>query len=131
MSLDKRLEGITQVSNITDKFVLENATPEELNKVYTKECKVYREETFDLTSNTLSDAIASLQSAITLAETKRESAEFDCNYGGDLVVRYEEVIEVPIAPKEYLRQEWRSQLKAHLEKEKDYKKYLELKEKFE
>lgn len=127
--IDPRLEG-KSVSQITDKFVRENATEEELSKIYKTSVERVRDDTIYLGGCSLEHTEVFLEK---IRSYMRENAGsyIEGIYDGDeATVRYVHEEESTVAPIDYLKASWTLQIREYCVYQKEYNEWLRLNDKF-
>lgn len=126
--IDPRLEG-KSVHDITDKFVRENATEDELNTIYKENVEEIVETRVDLEGCSRED---SLEFANALLDTlvSKEEAEIAYVECDSAYITHKELKQKTIKPIDYLKKLWKNQIRELEEFQKEYEEWLRLNEKF-
>lgn len=126
--IDPRLEGKC-VRDITDKFIRENATEEELNTIRKQVIDDSVEAFVTLKGETPEEALEFANDLMDILTSKREAVIewLDCE--GATVV-YKEVKEKTVNPLDHFRVLWQSQIRERDIFQKEYEEWLRLNEKF-
>ena len=126
--VDPRLEG-KSVRDITDKFIRENATEEELNTIRKQVIDESVETFVTLKGETPEEALGFANDLMDILTSKREAVIewLDCE--GATVV-YKEVKEKTVNPLDHFRVLWQSQIRERDIFQKEYEEWLRLNQKF-
>jgi hypothetical protein len=126
--IDPRLEG-KGVRDITDKFIRENATEEELSTIYKEDVEEFVETRVDLEWSTpessLEFANNLLDALVSKVDAKIEYLECDSAY-----ITHKQLKQKTINPIDYLKKLWKNQICELEEFQKEYEEWLRLNEKF-
>lgn len=124
--MDERLKGL-QVKDITLSKVNELLTPEEKLMTCTKVVRSWEYNSYSICNtddlNTLYNDVLDILKDYLDVEI--------CIVDNEVIVEYyrNKTIDVPV--KEFFRDKWREEIEINDEKEKEYKLYLELEDKFD